>query len=101
MHGQALDLLNGTWLLAYTSNSELSQLLALSRLPFLTVGPIQQIVDTGFMTAQNKVRHSIMVWSYKWSLGSGVRPCEARYRMVQQIRVVRALAGPYAGMHGA
>ena len=53
---QAVELLNGTWNLAYTSNSELSQLLSLSRLPFLTVGPIQQIVDTGLMTAQNKVR---------------------------------------------
>ena len=52
---QAVELLNGTWNLAYTSNSELSQLLSLSRLPFLTVGPIQQIVDTGLMTAQNKV----------------------------------------------
>ena len=52
---QAVELLNGTWNLAYTSNSELSQLLSLSCLPFLTVGPIQQIVDTGLMTAQNKV----------------------------------------------
>ena len=52
---QAADLLNGTWNLQYTANSELFSLLALSRLPFVDVGPIQQIIDTGTMTARNKV----------------------------------------------
>ena len=47
--------LSGTWTLAWTSNSELFSLLALSRLPFVTVGPIQQIINTAAMTAQNKV----------------------------------------------
>lgn len=53
---QESALLNGTWTLQYTSNSELSGLLALSRLPFVSVETIQQIIDTGTMTAENKVR---------------------------------------------
>ena len=52
---QESALLNGTWTLQYTSNSELSGLLALSQLPFVSVETIQQIIDTGTMTAENKV----------------------------------------------
>lgn len=42
---EARDLLSGTWRLAYTSNSELLALLALGRLPLVTVGDIIQRID--------------------------------------------------------
>jgi len=43
---QDMALLCGTWTLAYTSNSELAPLLALGRLPGVTVGDIQQIISS-------------------------------------------------------
>jgi hypothetical protein len=52
---EALDKLNGTWRLAYTSNSELVALLALGRLPLLGVGDITQVVDGGARTVENRV----------------------------------------------
>ena len=48
--------LNGEWKLVYTSNSELTALLALSRLPFVTVGDITQTIDGPSLTVINKVR---------------------------------------------
>ena len=48
--------LNGEWKLVYTSNSELTALLALSRLPFVAVGDITQTIDGPSMTVTNKVR---------------------------------------------
>jgi hypothetical protein len=47
--------LNGDWKLVYTSNSELLAILALSRLPFVTVGDITQRVDAASSTVENKV----------------------------------------------
>ena len=47
--------LNGEWKLVYTSNSELTALLALSSLPFVTVGDIMQTIDGPSMTVVNKV----------------------------------------------
>lgn len=52
---QAQDLLNGSWRLVYTANSELLALLALSRLPLVTVEEISQVVDGVNMTVENKV----------------------------------------------
>ena len=52
---QAADL-NGQWKLVYTSSSELTALLALSRLPFVTVGDITQTIDVPSETVVNKVR---------------------------------------------
>jgi hypothetical protein len=51
-----LSLLNGDWKLAYTSNSELLAILALGRLPFVTVGDITQRVDAATSTVENKAR---------------------------------------------
>ena len=48
--------LNGEWKLVYTSNSELTALLALSRLPFVTVGDITQTIDGPSLTVINKAR---------------------------------------------
>ena len=53
---QVIDL-NGEWKLVYTSNSELTALLALSRLPFVTVGDITQTIDGPSLTVINKARH--------------------------------------------
>ncbi len=50
--------LNGEWKLVYTSNSELTALLALSRLPFVTVGDITQTIDGPSLTVINKARQS-------------------------------------------
>lgn len=49
------ELLDGTWKLVYTSNSEVLALLGLSRLPFVEVGDITQTVDGSKMTVENKV----------------------------------------------
>ena len=51
---QAAELLNGVWKLAYTANSELLALLALGRLPGVTVGEIIQDI-TGGNSVLNKV----------------------------------------------
>lgn len=51
-----LPLLEGDWKLVYTSNSELLAILALSKLPFVTIGDITQHVETGTNTVENKVR---------------------------------------------
>lgn len=53
---EALEKLSGTWKLAYTSNSELVALLALSRLPLVDVGDILQIVNATAMTVENRVK---------------------------------------------
>ena len=50
-----MDLLSGSWKLVYTSNSELIAALALSRLPFVTIGDITQKIDGPSMTVQNQV----------------------------------------------
>lgn len=50
--GIALD---GQWKLVYTSNSELVALLALNRLPFISVGDITQTIDSTTLTAVNTV----------------------------------------------
>jgi hypothetical protein len=47
--------LNGDWKLVYTSNSELLAVLALSRLPFVTIGDITQRVDVAASSVENKV----------------------------------------------
>ena len=52
---QAERKLDGQWKLVYTSNSELFGLLALSRLPFVTVGDITQTVQASTLTVENKV----------------------------------------------
>jgi hypothetical protein len=50
-----LSALNGEWKLVYTSNSELLAILALSKLPFVTIGDITQRVDVLNNTVENKV----------------------------------------------
>lgn len=50
------QLLGGTWKLVYTAASELGALLALSRLPFVTVGDITQAIDVATGRVVNKVR---------------------------------------------
>lgn len=54
-HLQMMSALNGEWKLVYTSNSELLAILALSRLPFVTIGDITQRVDAATNTVENKV----------------------------------------------
>jgi hypothetical protein len=53
---QTLDALTGEWKLVYTSASEALAVLALSRLPFVTIGDITQNVDALSNTVENKVR---------------------------------------------
>lgn len=52
-------MLDGTWKLVYTSNSELLAILTLSKLPFVTIGDITQRVDTAFNTVENKAQISV------------------------------------------
>lgn len=52
-------LLDGSWKLVYTSNSELLAILALSRLPFVSIGDITQRIDSATNTVENKVGISV------------------------------------------
>jgi len=52
---EALTLLNGKWILAYTSNSELFPFLALGSLPLVKVGEISQTIDALAFTVENCV----------------------------------------------
>lgn len=52
---EARGKLSGAWRLVYTSNSELLALLALGRLPLLSVGEITQQIDGTAMTVENRV----------------------------------------------
>lgn len=53
MPGQDERVLDGQWKLVYTSNSELSGVLALARLPFVAVGDYTQKIENGVV--ENKV----------------------------------------------
>jgi len=50
-----MELLDGNWKLVYTSNSELMALLALSRLPFVSIDDITQQVDSRSGSVENKM----------------------------------------------
>lgn len=52
---EALPLLNGKWILAYTSFSELFPLLAAGTLPLVKVGEISQFIDSNALTVENSV----------------------------------------------
>lgn len=52
---EARAALGGAWRLVYTSNSELIALLALGRLPLVTVGEVTQAIDPLGMTVENRV----------------------------------------------
>lgn len=56
-----LSALNGDWKLVYTSNSELLAILALAKLPFVTIGDITQRVDAASSTVENKVRARLVL----------------------------------------
>ncbi|KIZ02337.1 hypothetical protein MNEG_5623 [Monoraphidium neglectum] len=56
---EILSALNGEWKLVYTSNSELLAILALSKLPFVTIGDITQRVDVLNNTVENKAQISV------------------------------------------
>lgn len=56
---EALDQLTGSWKLVYTSNSELLAVLALSRLPFVTIGDVTQKIDGKTNTVENRVQISV------------------------------------------
>lgn len=53
-----MDKLAGTWKLIYTSNSPLIAVLALGRLPLVTVGDITQKIDIDALTAESRVELS-------------------------------------------
>lgn len=48
-------MLDGTWNLVYTSNSSLIGVLALGRLPLVTVGDVTQRIDVASNTVENQV----------------------------------------------
>jgi len=52
---EALSLLDGKWILAYTSYSELYPLLAAGNLPLVTVGEISQTINAQALTIENNV----------------------------------------------
>jgi hypothetical protein len=51
-----LAMLSGSWKLVYTSNSELVALLALGKLPLVTVGEILQVIDGSAGSVENRVQ---------------------------------------------
>lgn len=55
---EAVNLLNGKWILAYTSFSELFPFLAAGNFPFVKVGEISQTFDSTAFTIQNTVSFS-------------------------------------------
>lgn len=65
---QAENLLDGQWKLVYTSNSELFGLLALSRLPFVSIGDITQKIEGSTLTVENKVRRLLPLKSSDMTL---------------------------------
>lgn len=70
---EAAAALGGTWRLAYTSNSELIALLALQRLPLVTVGDITQTIDPLGQTVENRVELAAPLRSARagWRGGDG------------------------------
>ncbi|KAF8071169.1 YPTC6 [Scenedesmus sp. PABB004] len=52
---EMMALLDGSWKLVYTSNSELLAILALGRLPFVSVGDITQRIDSASASFENAV----------------------------------------------
>ncbi|KAK9908266.1 hypothetical protein WJX75_005120 [Coccomyxa subellipsoidea] len=56
---EAEKVLDGQWKLVYTSNSELFGLLALSRLPFVSIGDITQKIEASTFTVENKVQLTV------------------------------------------
>jgi hypothetical protein len=54
-----MAMLDGNWKLVYTSNSELLAILALSKLPFVSIGDITQRVDTLTNTVENRAALSV------------------------------------------
>lgn len=53
---QELESLNGTWKLVYTANSELVPLLALDKLPLVSVGDVIQRIDSSSLEVENRAR---------------------------------------------
>lgn len=53
---QTLDELNGTWKLLYTSNPATLAILALSKLPLVTVADFVEIIDSTKFTVVDSVR---------------------------------------------
>ena len=72
-------MLDGQWKLVYTSNSELFGLLALSRLPFVTVGDITQTVQASTLTVENKVCPYVLHTSAQ-SVSAMWPPCHLGHR---------------------
>ena len=62
MCGRQVGALGGIWKLVYTQ-SPLSALLALGRLPFVTVGDITQTINPATGTVVNKVRARRAAWT--------------------------------------
>mmetsp|Transcript_47549 Transcript_47549/g.121337 ORF Transcript_47549/g.121337 Transcript_47549/m.121337 type:complete len:309 (+) Transcript_47549:143-1069(+) len=56
---EAKDMLDGSWKLVYTSNSELMALLAANNLPLVTIGDITQTIDGATETVTNKVQVTV------------------------------------------
>lgn len=56
---ESLEQMEGDWKLLYTSNSDVVNLMALNRLPFVTVGDITQRIDRESLTVENKVSISV------------------------------------------
>jgi hypothetical protein len=54
----AIEKLDGDWKLAYTSNSELIALLALGKLPLVSVGDVFQTIDGVSRTVENRIQLS-------------------------------------------
>lgn len=52
---ETIEQLDGEWRLVYTSNSALLAVLALGKLPLVTVGDMVQRIDSASMTVENKV----------------------------------------------
>ncbi len=83
----------------YTSNSELLPLLALSKLPFVTVGDIMQIVNGSSNTVENKVLDEYLASSGVMCLFSWLAKAIRKSALVCSVKACRDKLVPWLIVH--
>lgn len=87
---QAIEQLDGDWKLVYTSNSQLVAVLALSRLPLISVGDITQRIEASTMTVENKVGQGNMVGGFdlRWLACRQLQDTTSHHTTAKQSKAV-------------
>lgn len=68
---QVMQQLDGEWRLVYTSSSPLISILALGKLPLISVGDILQTINSSTSTVENKVDPEAL------NAGTAARACQS------------------------